>query len=150
MPPDQFHVTAVFLGSQPADTLEWIRETTERVVSEARCPIFRVERYRETSRVGMVTLREDVLPGDHYAGRGSEAVGRLMLAFEAEGIYKREHREWRPHITVARFREAPRLTLQPPSLLPFQPTDVTLFQSILRSKGSTYVGLGSYGFRAEA
>jgi 2'-5' RNA ligase len=146
LPAEHFHITAVFLGSQSPDALRGIRDTVARVTAEFRRPVFRVDRYRETSRVGMLALREDPLPGERWAGRGVELAGRLMRAFESAGICKREHRAWRPHITVARFRDAPRIGAEPPSLPPFQPTDVTLFQSLFGGAGSTYAALDSAPF----
>ena len=76
-------------------------------------------RYRETPRVGMLTLTELALPGETYAGRANELAGGLMLDFQAAGIYEPEKRDWKPHITVARFRAAPRLTPAIPTLEPF-------------------------------
>ena len=87
-----------------------IAETVRRRTEAARRPSFQVWRYRETPRVGMLTLTELALPGDGYAGRANELAGGLMLDFQAAGIYEPEKRDWKPHITVARFRAAPRLS----------------------------------------
>jgi len=72
-----------------------------------------------------------------------------MLALEASGRYVREYRTWRPHVTIARFRTAPRLKLEPPPLSPFEPTDVALYESVLAPSGSTYTLLDAFPFRDE-
>jgi RNA 2',3'-cyclic 3'-phosphodiesterase len=138
MPRESLHVTLVFLGSQPAAALADITETVRRRTAAARRPSFQLWRYRETPRVGMLSLTELALPGDHYAGRANELAGGLMLDFQAAGIYEPEKRDWKPHITVARFRTPPRLTPALPSLGPFSPLDVALYESKLSPNGSTY------------
>jgi 2'-5' RNA ligase len=144
--PAQLHVTAVFLGSTPDTDIPAVTELIRHGVHSARRPAFRIERYRETARVGMLTLREEPVGHDHYAGRGSELAGHLMLALEASGRYVREFRAWRPHMTVARFRTPPRLRLEPPALPPFAPTDVALYESALSPNGSTYSVLDRFPF----
>ena len=59
-----------------------------------------------------------------------------MLDFEAAGIYERENRDWRPHVTVARFRTPPRLRPALPELGSFSPLDVALYESTLSPAGS--------------
>ena len=142
-PPESLHITLVFLGSQPAAAVSDISETIRRRTEAARRPAFHVWRYRETPRVGMLTLTELALPGDAYAGRANELAGRLMLDFQAAGIYDPEKRDWKPHITVARFRAAPRLTPAIPALGPFNAVDVALYESKLSPVGSSYTVLHS-------
>jgi 2'-5' RNA ligase len=96
----------------------------------------------------MLTLTELALPGDAYAGRANELAGRLMLDFQAAGIYEPEKRDWKPHITVARFRTAPRLTPAIPALEAFNALDVALYESKLSPSGSSYQVLGSTPFTA--
>ena len=145
--PEQWHVTAVFLGSTPAGEVQAVTDLTRHAVRNARCPRFRVDRYHETARVGMLTLREELVGHDHYAGRASELTGHLMVALEASGRYVREHRAWRPHVTIARFRTSPRLRLEPPPVAPFAPTDVALYESMPAPSGSTYTVLDAFPFR---
>ena len=137
-PPESLHVTMVFLASQPAAGVTGIADTVRRRTEAARRPIFQLWRYRETTRVGMLTLTELALPGDAYAGRAGELAGALMLDFEAAGIYERENRDWRPHVTVARFRTPPRAAPALPALGAFSPLDVALYESKLSPSGSTY------------
>lgn len=153
-PPESLHVTLVFLGSQPVAAVAGIADVTRRRATAARRPSFQVSRYRETPRVGMLTLTElaeptlpePTLPGDAVAGRASEFAGQLMLDFEAAGLYRRESRDWRPHVTVARFRTPPRLRPSVPELGPFGPLDVALYHSALGPNGSVYTVLQSTPF----
>jgi 2'-5' RNA ligase len=145
-PPESLHITLVFLGSQPAVAVGDIAEAIRRRTEAARRPTFQVWRYRETPRVGMLTLTELAVAGDAYAGRANELAGRLMLDFQAAGIYEPEKRDWKPHITVARFRTAPRLTPAIPALGPFNAVDVALYESKLSPSGSTYTVLDSTPF----
>ena len=147
-PPESLHITLVFLGSQPAAAVTEITDTIRRRTEAARQPSFQVWRYRETPRVGMLTLSELALPGGAYAGRANELAGRLMLDFQAAGIYEPEKRDWKPHVTVARFRTAPRLTPAIPTVGPFSALDVALYESKLSPSGSTYEVLGSTPFTA--
>jgi 2'-5' RNA ligase len=94
----------------------------------------------------MLTLTELALPGDAYAGRASELAGLLMLDFQAAGIYEPEKRDWKPHITVARFRTAPRLAPAIPALGTFSALDVALYESKLSPSGSAYSVLKSTPF----
>jgi 2'-5' RNA ligase len=172
--PAQLHVTAVFLGSTPATEVQAVTEVLRHAMRRARCPIFRIDRYRETARVGMLMLREELVANDgHPVARGharegatgdpwntagvpatsteraSELTGHLMVALEASGRYVREFRAWRPHVTVARFRTPPRLRLDPPPVAPFAPTDVALYESALGPSGSVYTVLEAFPFRDE-
>ena len=136
----------IFLGSQPAAAVAGIGDTVRRRVEGARRPSFQVWRYRETPRVGMLALTELALPGDTYAGRANELAGGLMLDFESAGIYKRENRDWKPHITVVRFGTQPRLGPAVPELGSFSPLDVALYESKLTPAGSRYTVLASTPF----
>ena len=138
LPPDHLHVTLAFLGSRPASEVGDIARTVREVAHEARAPALRAYRYRETSRVGMVVLKEEQLPGDAYAGRADMLAGRLMLRLEELGVYRREYRSWLPHVTVARFRKPPRLSPPPPDLCTFSPSEVALYHSVLRPAGAQY------------
>ena len=147
-PSGSLHVTMVFLGSQPAAAVSNIADTVRRRTEAARRPSFQLWRYRETPRVGMLTLTELALAGDAYAGRANQLAGALMLDFKAAGIYEPEKRDWKPHITVARFRAAPRLTPAIPALGPFSALDVALYESKLSPSGSAYSVITSAPFQA--
>jgi hypothetical protein len=128
----------VFLGSRPESDLGTITAVTAEHVRQATRPAFAAWRYRETSRVGMIVLHEQLVAGDTYVGRANGFVGHLMRDLEARGLYRREYRSWRPHVTVARFRNAPGLRLDPPDLGTFSPNEVVLFQSVATPEGSNY------------
>jgi 2'-5' RNA ligase len=57
---------------------------------------------------------------------------------ETRSVYRREGRPWLPHVTVARFRERPRLRLEPPALGTYVPSDAAAFLSRLRPAGAEY------------
>ena len=143
LPSDHLHVTLVFLGSRPASDIGAVSETLGGVARDARRPLFRVHRYRETARVAMLALREELVPGDAYVGRANELAGHLMLRLEALGVYRRERRSWFPHVTVARFRSQPRLSPELPDLGAFSPSEVALYSSVLHPSGARYEVLES-------
>jgi 2'-5' RNA ligase len=136
LPRDHLHVTLAFLGRRPAGELPAIvgalREAAARVHGEIRLtPV----RYRETRSVAMLVL------DDEDARAGSLALdlhGRL----EQLGVYRRESRDWFPHLTVGRFRERPRLRLEPPGGT-LVPSDAAAFLSRLRPGGAQYAVLES-------
>jgi RNA 2',3'-cyclic 3'-phosphodiesterase len=141
LPPDHLHITVAFLGSRPSADAAPIGHILDTCAAAARRPVFGLERYRETPRVGMLVLREHALPGEQYAGRANELAGHLMRELEAGGFYQREHRSWRPHVTVARFRRPPRFTPPLPPLTVFSPAHVVLYQSVPTATGSIYHAL---------
>ena len=68
---------------------------------------------------------------------GERFRGQLMLALETAGRYARESRDWRPHVTVGRFRTPPRLRLSPPPVAPFAAADLALYESTSSPAGSS-------------
>jgi 2'-5' RNA ligase len=141
---DHLHITLVFLGSRPAADLDVIGGVIAGCVSAARAPAFHASRYRETTRVGMIQLREDAVGGEHYAGRANMFTGHLMRELESRRMYRREYRSWTPHISVSRFKHPPRLTIDPPHLGSFPPAGVGLFRSVPTPDGSVYERLGAW------
>ena len=136
--PGQLHVTAVFLGSRPEGEIETVAATLDECARAAKRPAFHVHQYRETSRVGMLVLKEGRVGDDAYVYRGNELTGRLMSRLEALGMYRREHRGWTPHITVARFRTPPRLAPRLLGFDAFSPAEIVLYRSTLQPSGSIY------------
>ena len=143
LPPDHLHVTLAFLGNRPASDVEPVTDVLRIVAQTARRPLFSVRRYRETSRVAMLALAEELVPGDAYVGRANELAGELMRRLEELGVYRRERRGWLPHVTVARFRIQPKLTPELPDLGLFGPSEVALYSSVLRPSGARYEVLES-------
>ena len=64
----------------------------------------------------------------------------LQVRLERLGVYRRENRQWLPHVTVARFRERPRLRLEPPTMGTgvLIPSDAAAYLSRLAPAGARY------------
>ena len=130
VPPGNLHVTLAFLGTRPASDVDGIlavlRDTWSLLFSSLTA-----SRYRETRSVAMLVLDDE---GEH-ATRLAENVGEGL---ERLGVYEREGRRWLPHVTVLRFRRAPRLRPPLPDLVPISPSEVALYHSVLRPSGAQY------------
>jgi 2'-5' RNA ligase len=74
------------------------------------------------------------------AGRLAE---HLHERLESLGVYEREARPWLPHVTVARFRERPKLRPPLPEIGRFAPSGAAAFLSRLRRTGAQYEVLES-------
>jgi 2'-5' RNA ligase len=131
VPSAHLHVTVVFLGSRPAEEMEGIIAVLRTAAAGAERPVLTPARYRETRSVGMVVLNDE----DARAIRLAEALGEGL---ERLGVYAREARRWLPHVTVLRFRRAPKLTPPLPDLGPVSPSDLALYHSVLRPSGAQY------------
>jgi 2'-5' RNA ligase len=150
LPRDHLHITLAFLGNRPRSDVEPIAGAVRAVARAARLPILGVRRYRETARVAMLALQDQLVPGDAYIGRANELAGDLMRRLEALAVYQRERRDWLPHVTVARFRTQPKLSPELPDLGPFSPSEVALYSSVLRPTGARYEVLESSSLAARA
>jgi 2'-5' RNA ligase len=131
------HVTLAFLGSRPADELDAVAGALRDAAAAAGPILLEPLRYRETRSVGMLVL------GDRN-GHGAALAGDLAGRLERLGVYRPEPRPWLPHVTVLRFRERPRLGLEPPQLGAFAPSDAAAFLSRLRPSGAQYEVLRSF------
>ena len=98
-------------------------------------------RYRETRSVGMLVL-------DDEAGRAGALAADLQERLERLGVYRRERRNWLPHLTVARFREPKGLRPEPPNKGTYVliPSDASAYLSRLRPSGAQYEILDSVPF----
>jgi 2'-5' RNA ligase len=138
---DHLHLTLAFLGHRPAAELEAVVAALRRAAAPARDYRLRVERYRETRSVAMVVLTE--------VGGGATALAEDVQArLEVLGVYRREGRPWLPHVTVARFRERPRL--RPPlealrTHVPIVPSDAAAYLSSPGRNGARYDVLDAAG-----
>jgi len=139
VPRDHLHVTLAFLGSRPAGELGAIVEALRAAAADAP-PDLRLapSRYREARSVAMLVL-------DDLGGGATALAEDVQARLEALGVYRREGRPWLPHVTVARFRERPRLALEPPAMGTFVPSDAAAYLSRLHPKGAQYVVLESVG-----
>src|SRR5262245_25005033 len=107
VPPQNLHVTLVFLGERPGSGVGDIDAELRAAAEAGTRPVFETVRYRETGSVGMVVLSDE----DDAAAR---LQADLSARLERIGVYRPERRAWTPHVTVVRFRRRPRLRLDPP------------------------------------
>lgn len=131
VPREHLHVTLAFLGGRPAAELPAITAALQAAAREAGKMVFSPRRYRETRSVGMLVLDDETKEGSHLAGR-------LFDGLEELGVYERERRPWLPHVTVLRFRAAPKLEAPVPELGTFSPSDAAVYISRLRPSGAQY------------
>jgi RNA 2',3'-cyclic 3'-phosphodiesterase len=137
VPREHLHVTIAFLGHRPAGELDSIvgglRDAAAAVSGEIR---LKPLRYRETRSVGMLVL-------DDEEGRAALLTEDVQKRLEKLGVYRREGRPWLPHLTVARWRERPRLRLELPPVRTFVPSDAAAYLSRLHPDGARYEVLES-------
>lgn len=130
------HVTLAFLGNRPAHDVEAVAEALRETAAHAPPPVLTVARYRETRSVAMLVL-------DDEDGRAAALADDLHRRLERLGVFERERRPWLPHLTVLRFRTAPRLRPELPELGPVGPSEAAVYHSVLRPGGAQYEVLES-------
>lgn len=129
---DHLHVTLAFLGHRPTGEVEAVAGALREAVAGGDDPIVLTPlRYRETRSVGMLVL-------DDEGGRAAALAADLHDRLEALDVYRREPRRWLPHVTVLRFRRAPRLRPALPELGAFSPSGAAVYHSLLRPGGAQY------------
>ena len=139
VPRDHLHITLAFLGSRPAGELDAIVGALRAAAAAASADLpLAASRYRETRSVAMLVL-------DDPSGRVTALAEDVQARLEALGVYRREGRRWLPHLTVARFRECPRLRLDAPAMRTFVPSDAAAYLSRLHPGGAQYAVLESVG-----
>jgi RNA 2',3'-cyclic 3'-phosphodiesterase len=133
VPRDHLHITLAFLGHRPAGELPSIVDALRAAAALDGDYRLRPARYRETRSVGMVVL-------DDVGGAATALAGDLQERLEILGVYRRENRPWLPHVTVARFRERPRLVPEPLRLRTdvLIPSDAAAYLSQLGPGGARY------------
>ena len=130
VPRDQLHVTLVFLGSRPAGDAPAIVERLRSAAAATGEVRLEPDRYRETSGAAMLTFRD-------LGGAGAAL---------AAAAGRDEDRPWLPHVTVARYRERPRLREEFPDTIRTHvlvPSDAAAYLSRLRPSGAEYEVLAS-------
>lgn len=125
------HITLAFLGSRPTAELPGIVDALAQAARDAAPIELSARRYRETRSVGMVVLED-------HTGEGSRLAGQIFDGLERLRVYEREKRPWLPHVTVLRFRSAPKLEPPVPDLGTFEPSDAAVYMSSLRPSGAQY------------
>ena len=133
VPRQQLHFTVAFLGRRPAHEVGAVAQVLADAAGRAARPSFALRRYRETRSVGMLVF-------DGPAELAEDVQRRL----EQLGVYERERRPWLPHVTVLRFRKPPRRAPPLPELRVVSPSDLALYNSVLRSTGAQYEVLESF------
>jgi 2'-5' RNA ligase len=136
VPRESLHATIAFLGSRPREELPDITGVVREAAGAGAEPVLRPKRYRETRSVGMVVF-------DDEDGRATAIAEDVHERLEQLGVYERERRAWLPHVTVARFRSAPRLKPPVPELGTVSPSEVAVYISRLRPGGAQYEVLES-------
>ena len=131
VPPGNLHVTLAFLGSTDSARLDGVVDALRGACAGEAPPLLSASHYRETRSVGMIELTDE-------EGRVGRLATRLWDGLERLGVYERESRTWRPHVTVARFRERPRLSPSVPDLGRVVPSDAAVMISRLRPSGAQY------------
>ena len=129
--PENLHVTIAFLGGRPAADVDGILGAVRGAADGMRAPTLAPVRYRETRSVGMLVFADE----ERRAGALAE---RVFTRLEEVGVYEREQRKWLPHLTVLRFRRAPRLAPPLPDLGQVSPSELALYHSVLRPGGAQY------------
>ena len=127
---ENLHVTLAFLGATPPARAGEVAEALRQACTGRERPLFAVDRYRETRSVAMIALTD-------VGGRGEGIAESLFAALEERDLYRREERRWLPHVTVARFRDRPRLGPSLPEL-EVAPSDAAVMISRLRPGGAQY------------
>ena len=130
LPREHLHLTLAFLGSRSAAEVPAIVERLRAAAANAAPVRLRPDGYRETRVAAMLTF-EDL---DGAGGALADALGRD------------EERPWLPHVTVARYRERPKLREEFPATLRTHvlvPSDAAAFLSKLRPSGAEYALLAS-------
>lgn len=141
--PSLMHLTLAFLGEQPPERLELLQQVGASAASGSVRGILRLGQAGQFgSRRAPRVLWVDVT-GDLEALLGLQR--RLNDSLREAG-FATEERDFRPHITLARRREAARggtPTGWPPSVkkTSFALETLTLMQSRLSSRGPSYIAL---------
>jgi RNA 2',3'-cyclic 3'-phosphodiesterase len=136
VPREHLHVTLAFLGQRPGGELEAIVGALREAATGAGEIRLTPARYSETRGAGMLVLEDE-------GGNAATLAGDLHERLERLGVYRREGRPWLPHLTVARWRERPRLRPQPPPGRTFVPSDAAAYLSRLHPGGARYEVLES-------
>ncbi|HEX5448456.1 MAG TPA: RNA 2',3'-cyclic phosphodiesterase [Gaiellaceae bacterium] len=135
VPRENLHITLAFLGHRAAAECEPIAQELRAAAARAGEIDLSVRGYRETRSVGMVTLDD----GGRAATRLADDV---QARLEALGVYRREARQWLPHVTVARSRgrgqERAGLRPEPPNTCSINVVRAALYRSFLGSGGARY------------
>jgi 2'-5' RNA ligase len=136
VPETNLHVTVAFLGGRPPEDVERIALVLREAADGTEPVVLDPGRYRETRGVAMIVLAD-------RDARASLLADRVFAGLEKLRVYERERRHWLPHVTVARFRERPRLAPSVPELGGIVSSEMAVMMSRLRPSGARYEVLES-------
>ena len=146
VPPENWHVTLVFLGDVPERALGRLDAAVAPLLEDCSpLPVMleALEWFPSPLKPRMLTLRVEATPALVSLQAG------VAAALRREGFHS-EHRSYRPHITLARLKGSRKL-VDPPPLLPIAPmreelSELVLFESHRRER--RYVPLQHFGMAA--
>ena len=134
---EALHITLVFLGHRPPG----VADRAGEIVRTAAGPAADLALGRPLllpPRRGRVLCAEV----QDRSGALGALQERIASALEDAGLYRREHRPYRPHATVARLRAGARAPREPsgdgPEPAEFAGEAVTLYRSRLSRAGARY------------
>jgi RNA 2',3'-cyclic 3'-phosphodiesterase len=136
VPRPNLHVTVAFLGGRPADDVARIAQALRDTARHTDPVVLEPTRYRETRSVAMIVFADQ-------DDRAKSLAERVFTGLESLRVYERERRDWLPHVTVARFRERPRLDPPVPELGGIVSSEMAVMMSRLRPGGAQYEVLES-------
>jgi RNA 2',3'-cyclic 3'-phosphodiesterase len=136
VPETNLHVTVAFLGGRPAEDVERIARVLREAARHTDPVVLEPIRYRETRSVAMIVCADE-------DDRAKSLAERVFIGLERLRVYERERRDWLPHVTVARFRERPRLAPAVPELGGIVSSEMAVMMSRLRPSGAQYEVLES-------
>lgn len=153
--PDGLHQTLFFLGSVERERLYRVEMELGSALAGKRAPRLLLARTgafpsRTRARVLWIGLEERSVPGSLAAVRAAVLGALARSGFDT---HAEERDPFRPHVTVARPRE--RRTHVPPGFfelelaLAWDPTEVTLFESVLGDGPARYEPLARIPLAAD-
>jgi RNA 2',3'-cyclic 3'-phosphodiesterase len=136
VPEANLHITVAFLGGRPAEDVERIARVLREAARHTGPVVLEPTRYRETRSVAMIVFSDQ-------DDLGKSLADEVFTGLESLRVYERERRDWLPHVTVARFRERPRLAPPVPELRGIVSSEMAVMMSRLRPSGAQYEVLES-------
>ncbi len=134
LPPEQWHITLVFIGEQPAEKIEALHAAVEPLLQgHPAIPL-------QPSHIGWQkrTLWVHLHPSNVLESLVRNLHQALNLPF---------HPPFRPHITIARSKQPLSWEAPSPDDTPtFALTTAYLYQSVLKPSGAEYIPLKRYLF----
>lgn len=155
IPPENYHMTMKFLGEVEEDTVPSLRRAASDVavqIAPFGISFGRFGGFPSLSRPRVIFYRVE-----DGAGELGSLAGRIEDAVECLG-FKREHRPFRAHLTLARIKRPPGgAVVQKLGEVPPLPTSAVqtvdrfvLMRSHLSREGATYEELLSFGLTGES